>query len=413
MAEQREAPRRTQAPGGAADIGTAGLPLHGLVVLDLSHILAGPYAGMVFGDLGATVIKIENPNGEDIRRTPPFVQGESMAYQMANRNKESLALDLSQPEGAAVFRRMVSQADVVIENFRVGTMARLGLDYPRLAQINPRLVMVSISGFGQTGPYAQRKGLDLIAQAMSGIMSITGEADGPPVKCGIPVTDLAAGLYAMVGVLAALRHRDTTGDGQYIDTSLFEVAASLGVWQAAEYWGADRVSQRWGSSHALMIPYGAFKTRNGHIVAAGHSDRLWPLLCEAIGLSELLTDPIFCTMDQRLQHRPELQEVLDRRFGQQDSAHWLAIFEDVGIPAAPIHSYDAVFNDPQLIARGMLRPREGAAAPVLGNPLTLSATPWRVRRQAPRLAQDSAAVLTRFGFTDLEVDALKRSAAVT
>ena len=388
------------------------LPLEGIVVLDLSHVLAGPYAAMVLGDLGATVIKVENPKGEDTRHTPPFLDGESMVYRMVNRNKESLAIDLGRPEGAEVFKRLVLQADVVIENFRVGTMARLGLDYAALSALNPRIVMASISGFGQTGPYAQRKGLDMIAQAMSGIMSITGEADGAPVKCGVPVTDLSAGLYAMVGILAALRHRDRTGKGQYIDTSLFEVAAGLSVWQAAEYWGAGRISKRHGSSHALMIPYGACATLDGHVVAAGHSERLWPAFCKVIGLPGRPDDPRFAQVLVRLQHRKELQECIEARTRECTTQDWVARFEAAGVPAGPIMSYDAVFTDPHLMARGMLPPAAEGEVPVLGNPLTMSETPWKIRRPPPRLAQDTQNVLERFGFSAAEIDALHRQSTI-
>lgn len=400
------------AGNGLDPVGGKSLPLEGIVVLELSHVLAGPYAAMVLGDLGATVIKIENPKGEDTRHTPPFVDGESMVYRMVNRNKESLAVDLGQPEGAEVIKRLVLQADVVIENFRVGTMARLGLDYAALSAVNPRIVMASISGFGQTGPYAQRKGLDMIAQAMSGIMSITGEADGSPVKCGVPVTDLSAGLYAMVGILAALRHRDRTGKGQYIDTSLFEVAAGLSVWQAAEYWGAGRVSQRHGSSHALMIPYGAFATLDGHVVASGHSERLWPAFCKVIGLPELPEDPRFAKVLVRLEHRKELQECIEVKTRERTTREWVGRFEAAGVPAGPILSYDSVLNDPHLIARGMLPPAVEGEVPVLGNPLTMSETPWQVRKAPPRLAQDTQAVLERFGFSAAEINVLRRQATI-
>jgi crotonobetainyl-CoA:carnitine CoA-transferase CaiB-like acyl-CoA transferase len=396
----------------AARADTQGTSLHGLVVLDLSHVLAGPMAGMLLADMGATVIKVESPRGEDTRHTPPFVDGESMVYRMVNRNKESLVLDLGRPEGAAVLKRLVAQADVLIENFRVGTMARWGLDYASLREINPRLVMASISGFGQTGPYAGRKGLDMIAQAMSGIMSITGEPDGPPVKCGIPISDLGSGLYAVVGILCALRHRDQAGVGQYVDTSLFEVGASLSVWQAAEYWGAGRVPQRWGSSHGLMIPYGAFATRDGHVVASGHSERLWPRFCEVIGAPGLPQDPRFCSVEQRLSHRKELQAAIEACTVVHDTAEWVERFEQAGIPAAPLHTYEQVLNDPHLQARGVLTPAGEGRTPVLGNPLTMSETPWKVRAHAPRLAQDSTAVLRRFGFGGEEIEALLRAETV-
>jgi formyl-CoA transferase len=383
------------------------LALDGVVVLDLTRVLAGPYATMLLGDMGADVVKVEPPWGDETRSTLPFKDGVSVSFQMVNRNKRSLVLDLQHPAAAAAFRRLAAHADVVVENYRPGTMDRLGLGYEALQAINPRLVMASISGFGQTGPYARRGGFDLVAQAMSGIMSVTGEATGPPAKCGLPITDLCAGLFIVQGVLLALLHRTRTGEGQYLETSLFEAGVGLSVWQAAEYWGRGTVPGRLGSAHPLTAPYEALATRDEHIVVAAPNDRFWPVFCELLGRAELAADPRFSTRAARVRNRTELRAALEAELCRHGAAYWLERLEAAGIPAAPILTYDRVYADRHALARGMVVTAADGATPLVGNPVRMSRTPWQLRKRAPALGEDTDAVLERFGFAPAEIAELR------
>ncbi len=384
------------------------LPLDGVVIVDLTQVLAGPYGTMLLGDMGATVIKVEPPWGDSTRAASLVRNGESVPYQMVNRNKESLVLDLSRPEGAATFRRLVARVDVVVENFRPGTMRDLGLGYETLSTINPRLVMASISGFGQTGPYARRGGFDIVAQAMSGIMSVTGEETGPPAKCGLPITDLCSGLFMVQGILLALLHRDRTGQGQYVETSLFEAGIGLSVWQAAEYWAREGVPGRMGSAHPFTAPYEAFAARDEHIVIGAAGDRMWQRLCEVLGRPELAADERFRTPGARVQNRPALRQAIEDELRRDTASRWLERLEAAGIPAAPILTYDRVYADPHARARGMVVDTGNGAVPLVGNPVKMSLTPWQLRRRAPGLGEDTDAVLERLGFAPAEIDDLRR-----
>lgn len=382
------------------------LPLDGVTILDLTQVLAGPYATMLLADMGASVIKVEPPWGDSMRASSVRKDGASVQFEMVNRNKESVVLDLRRPEGVAAFRRLAERADVVVENYRPGTMAELGLDYEALRAINPRLVMTSISGFGQTGPYARRPGFDLVAQAMSGIMSVTGEPAGPPLKCGLPITDLCAGLFLVQGILLALVHRAQTGEGQYVETSLFDAGIALSVWQAAEYFGTGHVPERMGNAHPFTAPYEVLATRDEPIVVAA-TDRFWPPLCRVLGRLELALDERFLTAGARVLHRPSLRKVLEDELRREDAATWLERLEAAGIPAAPILTYDRVYADPQARARGMVVDTDDGAIPLIGNPLRMSLTPWQLRRRAPALAEDTDAVLERLGITPPEIAELR------
>lgn len=398
----------TSSPAARSPSGAHPAPaLHGVTILDLTQVLAGPYATMLLADMGATVIKVEPPWGDSMRSSALRKEGASVQFEMVNRNKESLVLDLSRPEGAATFRRLVERADVVVENYRPGTMAELGLDYETLRTTNPRLVMTSISGFGQTGPYARRPGFDLVAQAMSGIMSVTGEPTGPPVKCGLPITDLCAGLFLVQGILLALLHRMHTGEGQYVETSLFEAGIALSVWQAAEYFGSGHVPERMGNAHPFTAPYEVLATRDEPIVVAA-TDRFWPAFCRVLGRLELAIDERFRTAGTRVEHRPALQKVLEDELRREDAATWLARLEAAGIPAAPILTYDRVFADPQSKARGMVVDTDDGATPLVGNPVRMSLTPWQLRRRAPTLGEDTDVVLERLGIAPPEIADLRR-----
>ncbi|WP_205704896.1 CaiB/BaiF CoA transferase family protein [Kineococcus indalonis] len=376
--------------------------LTGMRVLDLTQVMAGPFCTMVLADLGADVVKVENPDAGDQTRRSWGRSGrgeDSRAFLALNRNKRSVALDLKSPEGLAEFHRLVATADVVVENWRPGVAARLGVDYDTLAVIRPSLVYASISGFGQTGPYADRPGYDLIAQAMTGVMSITGEPGGRPVKSGIPVADLGSGLFCAVGILAAWASSRRTGRGQRVETSLFESALALAVWESTEFWETGRVPAKLGSANRMSAPYQALATRDGHVTVGANNDRLWRRLCAALELPELPADPRFATNPQRMRHREELVQLLEQRLAQRGTAEWVELLLAAGVPAGPIQDYRQVLEeDPHVKARGLVQhlhhPVEGTV-PVLASPLRLSGTPTSIRRPPPLLGQHTDEVLQR------------------
>jgi crotonobetainyl-CoA:carnitine CoA-transferase CaiB-like acyl-CoA transferase len=379
--------------------------LDGLRVLELTHVMAGPFCGQVLADMGADVIKIEPPGtGDSSRRSMG-----TAAFLAVNRNKRSVALDLKNSGHRAAFFRLADGADVVLENNRPGVTRRLGVDYETLSARNARLVYASISGFGQTGPYAQRAGYDLIAQGLSGVMSVTGEPDGDPIKCGVPIGDLSAGLFCAVGILSALAARERTGRGQMIDTSLFEGALALSVWEAAELFSTGRVPQKLGSAHRLTAPYQALRTSDGHLTVAGNTQPQWERLCAVIGREDLLADPRFAANGDRMANRPELVAELEAALAAAGTDDWVARLEAAGIAAGPIHDYAEVFADPHTQARGMEvemeHPEEGAVRG-LGIPVKLSDTPGSVRRAAPLLGEHTDEVLLEAGLTRDEIGAL-------
>jgi crotonobetainyl-CoA:carnitine CoA-transferase CaiB-like acyl-CoA transferase len=351
-------------------------------VIELTQVMAGPFCGQVLADMGADVIKVEPPDGDQTRGT----MGEA-AFRAVNRNKRSIVLDLKADH--ATLHRLVRTADVLLENYRPGVAARLGADYETLRALNPRLIYASISGFGQTGPYAQRPGFDLIAQGMSGIMSVTGEPDGNPVKCGVPVSDLSAGLFCAVGILSALHARERTGEGQRVDTSLFEGAFALSIWETAELWSTGQVPGKLGSAHRLAAPYQALKTRDGYMTVGGNNDKLWTRLCAVLGLDA--HDPRFTTNADRMAHRAELVRELEAALATHDTAFWVDALLAAGVPAGPIHDYAQAVADPHTRAREMVVELDGT--PALGIPVKLSATPGAIRRPAPRLGEHTQAIL--------------------
>jgi crotonobetainyl-CoA:carnitine CoA-transferase CaiB-like acyl-CoA transferase len=384
-------------------------PLAGLRVLDLTQVMAGPFCCQVLGDLGADVIKVEPPGaGDQSRRSMGFrMKGEDTAAFLAvNRNKRSAALNLKDPAQRAAFVRLAGTADVLVENFRPGVTARLGIDYETLAALHPRLVYASISGFGQTGPYAQRPGFDLIAQGVAGLMSVTGEPGGEPVKCGVPVSDLAAGLFCAIGVLAALRAREATGRGQQVDTSLFEGALALSIWETAELWATGRVPEPLGSAHRLTAPYQALRTRDGHITVGGNNERLWERLCDAIGRADLLDDARFAGNDARMRNRGELAAELEAALEERDTGELVEALLAAGVPCGPIHDYADVVADRHTLARAMVveleHPVEGTVR-ALGMPLKLSDTPGEIRRPAPLLGEHTEEVLREAGLAAGEI----------
>ena len=380
-------------------------------VLELTQVMAGPFCGQVLADMGADVIKVEPPGGDSTRRSLGFRMGgdDTAAFLAVNRNKRSLTLDLKQDEHRAAFVRLAREADVVLENNRPGVARRLGVDYETLAKVNPRLVYASISGFGQTGPYSQRPGYDLIAQGLSGVMSVTGEPDGNPVKSGIPIGDLSAGLFCAVAILSALHARERTGRGQYIDTSLFEGALALSIWETAELWATGRVPGKLGSAHRLTAPYQALRTADGYITVGGNTQPLFERLCTAVEAPQLVEDPRFATNDDRMANVSELVEELEAALASRTTDEWVAALVDGGVPCGPIHDYAEVFADEHTRAREMEvtieHPVEGMIRG-LGIPVKLSDTPGSVRRPAPLLGQHTEEILRDAGFSAEEISAL-------
>jgi formyl-CoA transferase len=390
--------------------------LAGLRVVDQTQVMAGPSCSMLLADMGADVIKIEPPEGEASRRQGyQVVPGVSAAFVAINRNKRGITLDLKQPDGVQILKKLVATADVLVENYRPGVARRLGVDYETLKTLNPRLVYCSISGFGQTGPYAPRGGYDLIAQGMSGIMSVTGHPGGAPVKVGIPIADLGAGLFATFGILCALRARRTTGRGQFVDTSLFEAALALSVWEATEYWFTDRTPQPMGSAHRMNAPYQAFRASDGYFTVGAANSKLWPLFCGVIERKELLDDARFTNVALRVKHRAELQAEIEKATVHQPRQHWLERCEAAGIPAGPIYSVPEALADPHAQARGMVQELPHPVAgrvKVLGNPVKMSASPPVMRKAAPQPGEDTDAVLKELGFSTDDIAALRTKRVV-
>ena len=388
-------------------------------VLDLSRVLAGPWASQALADLGAEVIKVERPGTGDETRGwgPPWLRDAhghetraSAYFASANRAKKSIAVDLARPEGQAIVRRLAQRADVLLENYKVGALARHGLGYEQLAAENPRIVYCSITGFGQSGPYRGRAGYDLLIQGMGGLMSITGEADGEPVKVGVAVTDVLTGMYAATAVLAALVHRDRSGRGQHIDLALLDVQIAMLANQAQSYLVTGRAPGRLGNAHPSIVPYQAFATSDGHIVLAIGNDGQFARFCEVAGRPELARDPRFATNASRVQHRGELVAALAPILAARGAADWVGALEAAGVPCGPINDLAQVFEDPHVRHRGVRvevpDPRCGTV-PVVASPIRLSETPVRYDTPPPALGQHTREVLVGIlGMDEAQVDAL-------
>ncbi len=391
--------------------------LDGITVLDLSRVLAGPLCTMMLADLGAEVIKVERPGEGDETREwgPPWAGTESAYYLCVNRNKRSITVDLKKEEGKEIIRRLARTADVVVENFKTGTLEKLGLGYDDLIEISPRLVYCSITGYGQTGPDRDLPGYDFAIQGRGGIMSITGESDGPPMKVGLAIVDVTAAMNAAVAILAALRARDILGRGQKIDISLLDTQVAWLVNRASNYLVGDSEPKRYGNAHPNIVPYETFKAKDKHFNLAVGNDAQFSRLCDILGAPDLCADPRFSTNPARVQHRSEVVAVLSEHFTTRSADEWLDLFKAGKIPAGPINTIPEVLADPHVIARDMVvqmpHPTAGTVR-LVGSPLKLSATPPRYRRHPPLLGEHTREVLIELGFSEGEAVSLREGGVV-
>jgi crotonobetainyl-CoA:carnitine CoA-transferase CaiB-like acyl-CoA transferase len=393
-----------------------GAPLAGVRVLEVGVFMAAPFATMQLADLGAEVFKVENPEGgEPVRSTGPFVEGHSSPYLRLNRSKRSLALDLKSAEGAAAFLRLAAECDVVVENLRPGAMRRLGLGYDEVRAVNPGIVYASASGFGQDGPLADRPGLDIMAQARGGLMSITGSPDGEPAKVGVPIADLSCGIYTALAVTAALRERERSGEGQYVDVSLLESAVSFAVWEAGRWFATGEVGGPLGSAHQSQAPYQAFRTSDGWATLGAITPRTWSGLCGVIGLEHLEHDDRFVDSSSRHARREELAALVEEQTARFTTDDLVERLEAVGVPCAPIADYGQVFTDDHLAAREFFwdadHPVVGPVRQV-GSPMRFSRTPAQRAAAGPVLGADTRAALEVAGYGEGEIDALVEAGVV-
>ena len=388
--------------------------LSGITVLDLTRVMSGPYCTLMLADMGARVIKVEHPrHGDDTRAWgPPFVAGESAYFLSVNRNKDSLTLDFKQPDGRRILDAIIDRADVLVENFKPGTLQRRGLDYASLAERVPRLIYASISGYGHTGPLKGLSGYDAVTQAEGGLMSVTGEAAGPAFRLGVPIADLVSGLFAAQGILLALLERVTSGRGRHVDISMLDSAAALLTYQAAAYLATGDTLPRMGNDHNSIVPYGSFVARDGHLMIAVGNDDLWRQFCEVAGLSDIAADERFATNPRRVGNRETLQPILARVLQTRDRADWIARLRAAGIPCGAVRSVGEMLADPQIQARDMITTVQHPAAGkvrLVACPVKLADSPSRADRPPPTLGEHTDAILTKeLGFTEEQVRDLRQ-----
>ena len=392
-------------------------PLEGISVVDFSQILAGPFCTMLLADMGAEVIKVERPNGgDDTRRFgPPFINGEGAAFLTLNRNKRSIVLDMKNEQGVEIAKNLVAEADVLVQNFRPGVLERLGLGYEAVKAINPAMVYCTISGFGITGPYKSKGGFDLVAQGMSGLMSITGFPGSPPAKVGVPIADFNTGLYSAYAILSAYIHMLKTGKGQHIDVSLVESAIAYTLYESATYFATGEVSGPLGSAHRMIAPYQAFATRDGHVNIGAANQANWERMCNAVGRDELLEDERFTTNADRMAHIEELTEIMNQTFATRTTEDWVTTLEAANVPCGPIYDIGQVYADPQVKAREMEVEIDHPVAGRIKNigvPVKLSDTPGSIRFAAPTLGQHTDEILGELGFSADEIAKMHESGAV-
>ena len=380
--------------------------LEGIRVLDVTQVMAGPFCAMQLCDMGADVIKVEPPGGDSTRRMAGGSGTDSPGFNALNRGKRGIVLDLTTASGQRAFRRLLERADIVIENYRPGVMRRFGLDYAALAAEHPALIYASISGCGQTGPDAAKGGFDLIAQGVSGLMSVTGEPGGPPAKAGVPLTDLGAALFALSAVLAALHYRGRTGRGQHIDTSLVEAGVAFSVWESAQYFAEGIAPEPLGSAHRMFAPYQAIRCADGYITLGAANDRLFQRLCELLGHPEWIADASYASDALRVRNRAALIARIEAITATEPRRHWLARLDAAGVPCGPINDYAEAFADPQIRARGMIvevdHPTLGRLR-TLGSPIKMSETPPVDSRRAPLLGEHTHEVMREAGYSDREI----------
>ena len=394
------------------------LPLKGIRVLDLTHVLAGPYCTQILGDLGAEIIKIERPGvGDQTRKMPPHFVGEQSAYFLAlNRNKKSLTLNLKTPEGKEIFCDLVKVSDVVVNNFTPGTMEKLGLAHEDLKKINPRIIWASTTGYGQTGPHRGRPSYDIIVQAMGGVMSYTGEPDGPPVRCGVPIGDLGGAVFAVIGILSALVARSETGKGRMVDVSMLDVQLALATYRAKYYFVAGTVPKPVGTAHVSNVPLRAYRTKDSYLVIEAFMEHFWKSLCQIMEMPSLVDDPRFNSRAIRLDHREELDKILEEAFLRKTTHEWLDLLYDAGIPAGPINTLAEAFEDPQILARNMVveidSPHTGKIKDV-GNPIKLSDVDEEAYAPPPLLGEHTDTVLQEIlGYSPEKLSDLKEKGAI-
>jgi crotonobetainyl-CoA:carnitine CoA-transferase CaiB-like acyl-CoA transferase len=393
-------------------------PLNGIKVIELAQIMAGPTCGMLLADMGADVIKVEKlPGGDDTRSyTEPSINGESAAFMILNRNKRGVAVNLKTAGGLEVVKKLLADADVVTENYRKGTLEKLGLGYDVLQALNPRLIYCAVSGYGRTGPYADKGGFDLIAQGFAGIMSITGEPGGPPAKSGTSIADINAGILAALGIVSALVARSTTGKGQMVETSLMEAAIQQTYWQAAIYFATGQNSGPTGSAHILTAPYQAFPTKDGWINVGGANQSNWERIVKVIGRPELAQDPRFLTNGDRMKNLAALTPLIAERLEKRPSADWIREFEAAGVPVGPVNKIGDMLADEQVRARDMVVEVDHARAgrvKALGHPIKFSDTRGEVKRAAPLLGQHTREVLGELGYSAARIDELVGEGAIS
>ncbi len=373
-------------------------PLEGIKVLDLTRVLAGPYATMILSDLGADVIKIEQPEiGDESRNFGPFKNGFSLYFMSVNRGKRSITLDLKTDRGQDIFKQLVKQSDILVENFRPGTMKKLGLDYETLAAEHPALIYAACSGFGQTGPFAEKGAYDMIIQGMGGIISITGEPDGPPVRVGTSISDITAALFTTIGILSALHNRNSTGKGQLVDVAMLDSLVAVLESAIVRYFATDEIPQPLGSRHPAITPFEAFESADGHIIIAIGNDTLWAKFCEHVDQKNLISDPRFSTNVERTANHSELFPILSEIMRQRTTDEWIDALENIGVPCGPINTIDKVVNHPQVQARNMITQvihQMTGAVEVPGLPIKLSDTPGDVDIPAPNLGEHTVEILT-------------------
>lgn len=388
---------KTRERAGVADR----FPLAGVRVLEFGQFAAGPYATLLLADWGADVVKIEPPHGDSLRGWPPVAMHDGEAYSLnfasVNRNKRSFTADLKDPKGAESVWRLVEKADILLENYRPGVMARLGFTYEAARGVNPKIVYCSVSGYGQTGPYAQRGAFDVAVQGMSGMMSVTGEPDGPPAKCGVPVADFTTATMAALSCMVALRVAERSGEGRRLDVSMLSCMLGIAGLQTSEYWGTGKVPQRLGSAHPRNAPYQAFRGSDGKwfIIAAG-TDKLWHRVCEIVAMPELPSDPRFLTQFDRAQNQGALAKLLQHKFDAEPAADWVERFDAAGVPTAPILDYGEALSNPHVLASGIVRPMvlpNGAETLTVGNPVKMSGYGFEVYRRPPHRGEHTDAVL--------------------